>query len=75
MITVMCIYSLKEPEQLLEQELMQQQDKQMRNKGIILKHCAPFTNCISEINDTLPDNANDLDAVMLMYNLKGYSNN
>ena len=32
MITVMRIYSLKEPEQLLEQELMQQQDKQMRNK-------------------------------------------
>ena len=32
MITVMPIYSLKEPEQLLEQELMQQQDKQMRNK-------------------------------------------
>ena len=32
MITVMRIYSLKEPEQLLDKELMQQQDKQMRNK-------------------------------------------
>ena len=27
-----------------------------RNKGVIFKHCAPFTKCISKINDTEIDN-------------------
>ena len=39
-----------------------------RNKGVIFKHCASFTDCISEINDTQIDNAKYIDAVMPMYN-------
>ena len=27
-----------------------------RNKGVIFKNCAPFTDCISEINNTQTDN-------------------
>ena len=38
-------------------------------KKVILKNCAPFTNCISEINNTQIDNAKDIDIVMPMYNL------
>ena len=45
-----------------------------RNKGVIFKNCAPFTKCISKINDTEIDNAQDIDIVMRMYNLKEYSN-
>ena len=44
-------------------------------KEIIFKSCAPFTDCISEINNTQVDNAKDLDVVMLMYNLIEYSDN
>ena len=42
-------------------------------KNIIIKCCAPFTDCISEINNTLIDNAKDIDFVMPMYNLIEYS--
>ena len=45
------------------------------NKKVIFKNCAPFTNCISEINNTQIDNAKDIDIVMPMYNLIEYSNN
>ena len=44
-------------------------------KKVIFKNCAPFTNCISEINNTQIDNAKDIDIVMPMYNFKEYSNN
>ena len=37
------------------------------------KNCAPFTNCISEINDTHLDDAHDIDAVMSMHSLIEYS--
>ena len=37
------------------------------------KNNAPFTNCISKINNVLIDNAEDLDIVMPMYNLPEYS--
>ena len=46
-----------------------------RNKGVIFKNCAPFINCISKINDTEIDNAQDTDVVMPMYNLIEYSDN
>ena len=46
-----------------------------RNKGVIFKSCAPFTNCINEINNTQIDNAKDIDIVMPMYNLIEYSDN
>ena len=45
------------------------------NKKVIFKNCAPFTNCISEINNTQIVNAKDIDIVMLMYNLIEYSDN
>ena len=44
-------------------------DANNRNKKEIFKNCAPFTNCISEINNTQIDNAKDIDIVMPMYNL------
>ena len=46
-----------------------------RDKGVVFKNCAPFTNCISEINNTQVDNATDIDIVMPMYNLIEYSDN
>ena len=46
-----------------------------RNKGVIFKNSAPFTDCISKINNTQIDNAKDLDVAMPMYNLIEYSNN
>ena len=42
------------------------------NKKVIFKNCAPFANCISEINNTKVVNAKDLDIVMPMYNLIEY---
>ena len=45
------------------------------NKKVIFKNCAPFTNCISEINNTQIDNAKDIDIVLSMYNLIEYSDN
>ena len=46
-----------------------------RDKGVAFKNCAPFTNCISEINNTQIGNAKDIDIVMPMYNLIEYSDN
>ena len=37
-------------------------------KNIIIKNCSPFTDCISEINNTQIDNAKDIDVVMPVYN-------
>ena len=45
------------------------------NKKGFFKNCAPFTDCISEINNTKIDNAKDLDIVMPMCNLVEYSDN
>ena len=44
-----------------------------RDKGVAYKNCAPFTNCISEINNTQIDNAKDIDIVMPIYDLIEYS--
>ena len=41
-------------------------DASNTNKKVIFKNCAPFANCISEINNTQVDNAKDLDIVMPM---------
>ena len=46
-----------------------------RDKGVVFKNCAPFINCISEINNTQIDNGKDIDIVMPMYNLIEYSDN
>ena len=45
----------------------------MRNRSLAFKNNAPFTNCISKIDNVLIDNAEDLDFVMPMYNLIEYS--
>ena len=45
------------------------------NKKVISKNCAPFTNCISKINNTQTDNAEYIDKVMPMYNFIEYSKN
>ena len=46
-----------------------------RDKGVAFKNCAPFTDCISGINNTQIDNAKDIDIVMPIYNLIEYSDN
>ena len=46
-----------------------------KNINVIFKNFAPFTDCMSEINNAQVDNAKDIDVVMLMYNLKGYCDN
>ena len=45
------------------------------NRKVIFKNCAPFTNCMSEINNTQIDNAKDINIVMPIYNLIEYSDN
>ena len=44
-------------------------------KKLAFKNNAPFISCFSKINNTLIDNAEDLDIVMPMYNLLEYSKN
>ena len=44
-------------------------------KNVAFKTSAPFRSCISTINITLIDNAEDFDTVMPMYNLLEYSHN
>ena len=46
-----------------------------REKGVTFKNCAPFTKCISRINNTDIDTAQDIYIVMPMYNLIEYSDN
>ena len=43
------------------------------NKKVAFKNCSPFSNCISEINNTQLDDVQDIDIVMPMYNLIEYS--
>ena len=44
-------------------------------EAVAFKNKAPFINCISKSNGVKIDNAEDLDIVMLMYNLLEYSKN
>ena len=50
-------------------------DNNAYDKKLPFKNNAPFVSCISEINNTLIGNAEDLDVVMPMYNLLEYSQN
>ena len=50
-------------------------DANNTNKKVIFKNCAPFTKCVSEINNTNVDDTKDIHIVMPMYNLTEYSNN
>ena len=45
------------------------------NKKLVFKNCAPFTDCINEINNTQIDYAKHIDVMMPMYNLIEYSGN
>ena len=45
------------------------------NKKVIFKNCAPFTNCISKINNTEIENVQYIDIVMPMHNLIEQSDN
>ena len=46
-----------------------------RNRFLAFKNNAPFTNCISKINNVLIDHAENLHVVMPMYNLLEYCKN
>ena len=50
-------------------------DANNTNKKVIFKNCAPFTNCISGINNAQVNNTKNIDSVMPMYNLVEYSDN
>ena len=50
-------------------------DANNANKKLILKNCAPFTDCKSEIDNVEIDNAKDIDIIMLMYTLIEYRDN
>ena len=50
-------------------------DANNTNKKVIFKNCAPFTDCISKINNIQVDNDKDIDIVMPMCSLIEYSNN
>ena len=45
------------------------------SKGVTFKNCAPFTECISNINNTQINNAKYMHVMMLIYNLIEYSDN
>ena len=47
----------------------------IRNRSLAFKNNAPFVSCISKINNTDTDNAENLDIVMPMYSLIEYSKN
>ena len=45
------------------------------NTRVAFKNCASFTKCIIHINNERAHGANNLDIIMLMYNLIEYSDN
>ena len=45
------------------------------NTRVAFKNCAPFTKCITHINNEHVDNADNLYIIMPMYNLLEYSEN
>ena len=44
-------------------------------KKVVFKNFAPFTDCVSAINNTQMDNAKYIDVIMPMYNLIEYRDN
>ena len=60
-------------------ELYQPQTQQSQvqlnniNENKLFKNCAPFTDCISEINNAQVDHTHDIHLVMPMCNLIEYS--
>ena len=60
-------------ELLLLQRMLIEND--VRNRSLVFKNNAPFTNCISKINNVLLGNAEDQDLVIPMYSLIEHSKN
>ena len=50
-------------------------DDKTSNKQLIFKHNAPFRSCMSKINNTFTDNAEDLDIFLSIHNLLQYNDN
>ena len=50
-------------------------NRDIKNRSLAFKNNVPFINCISKVNNVLIDNALDLDIVIPMYSLIGYSKN
>ena len=50
-------------------------DANKRNENLTFNNIATFRSCISKINNTFTDNAEDLDIAMSNYNLLEYSDN
>ena len=48
-------------------------NRDIKNRSLAFKNNAPFISCISKINNSLIENAEELDIVMPMYNLIEYS--
>ena len=68
-------YILVKGTMLAENKAVQYQPNNGTNKMVIFKNCAPFTNCISKLNNTQVDDVHDIGLVMPMYNIIQYSNN
>ena len=45
------------------------------NTNVAFKNCAPFTRCVTHINDEHVETSESLDIIMPMYNLIEYSDN
>ena len=45
------------------------------NANVAFRNCAPFTGCVTHINDAHVETAENLDIIMPMYNLIKYSDN
>ena len=50
-------------------------ENKANNASVCFKNCAPFTKCITHINDENLETAENLDIIMPMYNLPEYSDN
>ena len=59
----------------VKNKAVQSQSNDAANQKLIFKSCAPFTDCISRINNMQVDDAYDIDVVMPMYNLIWYIDN
>ena len=70
----MCILLSKE-KLLLQEHYYCYNNSSRKNRSLAFENNAPFTNCISKINNVLIDNAEDLDTVIPMHNLLEYSKN
>ena len=75
----LCDYSeeciLVEGTIIVESKTAHDQPYNAVNKKVIFKNYGSFTNCISRINNTQVDDAHDIDAALLIYNLIEYSDN